>query len=1020
MNFLMIAIINTSLLNPGPENNIKVYYQNVQGLVPFSNLGDQHPRLNRTKIFELNLFIHDNKPDVILLNETWLKKSVQDHEIIEDKVYKIFRKDRSVLSHPPDKNNPKKFRKNGGGVLIAVRDDIDATSQRISLGNGAEILALEINNKGTKFVFCTCYRVGTLGSDNHESITNSLKSFYKSKRPKKVFVVGDLNLSSVTWPYDPDTPISNNTEKCFIDTFNDLGLNQLIGQTTHKKGKILDLLLTNDSRLIDNISVHDFDSVCKSDHTPITFDVKTKVKRKKSAKRKCYNFKRANWEALNKDIRGVNWDALLDRVEPDIAWECFKKQLFEFVDKHIPQVTIKSEFNPPWFDSELYQACQAKEKARRKFKITKSKLDEINFSNARRHFRSLASQKMRDNMYNTDDANLITKKFWSHYKFANNSRRIPERMYRNDQFRTSPLDKANLFNEFFCDQFSDKSEYNVDIDFINDDKFDIDFCPLKISYLLSKINSNKANGPDKIHGKILKFCSKSIAYPLAVLFRLSYNVGNVPSEWKLANVVPIHKKGAKENIENYRPISLTSLVMKTFERLLKDKIMFLTHDYLNEHQHGFLGKKSCSTNMTIFSDSLARSLNEINTRTDVIYFDFAKAFDTVNHDILLFKLKHFFDIDGRLLKFIKEYLCKREQQVVIGNNTSTRRPVLSGVPQGSILGPILFVLFINDLPVGLNPGTNVSMYADDTKIWRIINSESDSILLQNDVDYLYNWSINNKMRFHPQKCKVVSVANRPPPLLDILPNVQFFYSLGQEVVDYAEGERDLGVDINMKLNYNEQCDRLLTKANQQFGLTKRTCYFVNDYRRKRALYLSLIRSQFEHCSVIWRPTNKTMLDRFENFQKKCIKWILGEEFMHYDSNEKYVLKCRQAKILPLEKRFDFNDLTLFFKVVNKLIPLQLPTYLKFFDGISRLRSCHLDSLCLVSELKPRINSTFSCSKNNVLNKSFFYRTHLLWNNLPFVLREVSSFSSFRINLLKFLWGETNITEIEDNGMGGVG
>ena len=404
LTFLMIAIVNTSLLNPGPQN-LKVYYQNVQGLIPFSNLSSVHPVLDRTKICELNLYVHINKPDIVILNETWLKRSIRDHEVIEDTTYKIFRKDRTILSHPNDPNNPDKFRKNGGGVLIAIRSDLVATTKRISLRNGAEILAIEVAVNGSKLIFCTCYRVGTLGPVNHGSISDSIRSFYKCKKPKKIFIIGDFNLSSVIWPLENLT-CSNNTEKLFIDTFNELGLTQCIEEATHAKGKVLDLLLTNHLQLISNLSILEQNSTCKSDHFPITFEVKTKVKRKKPTKRKIYNFKRANWEALNDDLCNVNWDAMLNSAEPDLAWSNFKGSLFYHVNKHIPTMTIKSEFKPPWFDCELHEACKTKERARQKFKITNSKLDEIKFANARREFKFLNSKKMRENMYNTDDPAL--------------------------------------------------------------------------------------------------------------------------------------------------------------------------------------------------------------------------------------------------------------------------------------------------------------------------------------------------------------------------------------------------------------------------------------------------------------------------------------------------------------------------------------------------------------------------------------------------------------------------------------
>ncbi|MCP4490451.1 MAG: reverse transcriptase family protein, partial [Gammaproteobacteria bacterium] len=305
---------------------------------------------------------------------------------------------------------------------------------------------------------------------------------------------------------------------------------------------------------------------------------------------------------------------------------------------------------------------------------------------------------------------------------------------------------------------------------------------------MTKINSNKAHGPDGIHGKLLKNCAVGLAYPLSLLFNLCYNTGSLPEEWKLGHVVPIFKKGNKHDVCNYRPISLTSLVAKTLERILKEELLAHVHHHIDKKQHGFLPNKSCTTNLVGLCDSLALSLNE-NIRTDVIYFDFAKAFDSVNHDIILHKLKSKFGIDGRLLKFLANYLRDRQQCVLVGGKLSSSLNVRSGVPQGSILGPILFVLFINDISDGISPETKLSLYADDTKIWRPILTGSDTNRLQKDIEYLYDWSLRNKMKFHPDKCKVLSVTGKLSEtlqLLSVLPFYNFIYSLGGESIDYVE------------------------------------------------------------------------------------------------------------------------------------------------------------------------------------------------------------------------------------------
>ena len=719
------------------------------------------------------------------------------------------------------------------------------------------------------------------------------------------------------------------------------------------------------------------------------------IRIRKSPKRNIYNFKRANWDALNRDLQQVNWDAILDSTEPEIAWNSLKSTIFSYVNIHIPTITIKNNFQPPWFDSELHHAYLKKERAHSK--KNDNDLAGLKFSKYRKKFKDLAAHKMRENIYNSDDPALITKKFWGHIKSNSKSNRIPETMHYKGRFRNSNVDKANLFNTFFREQFSEPSSYEIDIDWSNDNSFEIDFCHRRIRKLLSRVNSNKAQGPDGIHGKVLKNCAVSLAYPLSIIFKISYNTGCIPKEWKGAHVVPVHKKGCKEDIENYRPISLTCLIMKIFERILKDELLMRTEHLLDQRQHGFLRNKSCTTNMVNFSDNLVVSINECHSLgIDVIYFDFSKAFDSVNHDLILHKLKHLYNIDGRFLKFIRSYLCGRDQRVILGNEKSEIVPVLSGVPQGSILGPILFVLFINDLPSGLDPGTNLTMYADDTKIWRSITSQSDHEKLQKDIDYLNKWSLDNKMCFHPKKCKVLPVHNRPSPFLGIFPNIQFYYYLGDSMLNFVETERDLGVDMTNNFIFNDQCSRLLAKANQQFGITKRTCSFVNDVRRKRTLYLALIRSQFEHCSPIWRPTGKASIMKFESFQKNCIKWILSEEHLSYQSYDTYINKCKNVNILPIELKFDLNDLLFFHKIIHDQVPIKLPTYLKLFDGQTRLRTTHLDNRSFVSNL-PIGKSTAH------LNKSFFYRTHSLWNALPYELREIESTSLFKTTLIKHMW-----------------
>ena len=231
-----------------------------------------------------------NNPDIIMLNETWLRKCVDYHEVIKNKNFTIYRNDRTQVSHPSDPNNPNKFRKLGGGVLIAIRSNIQADIKRLSVRKGAEIVAIEVTIDNKKFVFCTVYRVGNLDEPNHASIINTIKTFYTVRNPRKNFILGDFNLRCISWPLSDESELSIGTEKLFADSFQELGLDQSITEPTHNKGRILDLLLTNSKNIASDIKVISDKDLCKSDHYLITLEIKTNVKHKKVPKRKILNF----------------------------------------------------------------------------------------------------------------------------------------------------------------------------------------------------------------------------------------------------------------------------------------------------------------------------------------------------------------------------------------------------------------------------------------------------------------------------------------------------------------------------------------------------------------------------------------------------------------------------------------------------------------------------------------------------------------------------------------------------------
>ena len=999
LNLILIVLTTPSIVNPGPYHtsnptNLKVVYCNAQGFIMMSSIRGNQPILQTNKLLDFQSFIHTEKPDIVIVNETWLNEHINSNELVNEQYYRCFRSDRST------EDKQKYCKKGGGGVIILSRQDIDITTRNINIQCTLPIVSIEIKFKdNSKICLSTFYRYG------YSDLAAYLEAerYYRElcRKYRDVIIVGDLNLSTVR---DWSSPIAENElENMYVDLFSDLGLTSMVNTRTHKAGNILDLILTNRPDLVSGVSIEP-DRLCSSDHYTVSFSIGKSKNRTKPVRKKILAYSKADWDNINRDIRNTYWPNILSGSDITENLNLFKSKLDIILRRWIPVAKFKSRGEPQWHDSEIREMSRVKYELKKRARETGSLEDKEIHENYSARYKQKVLTKKKEFITSVDPCesdSVINKRFWSYIKSNSKCSRIPDSVYYNNRYRTVASDKCELYNTFFCAQFSDRSSYDIDIDHSQNLSTDMLITPSDVYKILKKVKPSKAPGPDGINGHVLKNCCSTLGLPLAMLFNLSYLTGKLPQEWKDANVVPIHKKNDKANVENYRPISLTSLIMKIFEKCVRVKVFSICSDKITSCQHGFLPSKSCGTQMLEYTCDLSVNLNS-KLQTDIVYFDFAKAFDSVNHDIILNKLKYFFGVDGRLLNFLMNYLKGRRQRVVIDGQFSTWQPVQSGVPQGSILGPLLFVLFINDIVDVISPDTRVLLYADDMKVWRKINSPQDQAALQADITNLHQWSLRNKMKFHPSKCKVLRSTLKTNPLLTQ-------YTMADTVLAVTENERDLGIIMNPRLLFNKHHHMIVSKSSQKLGLVKRNCSITQCTKSRKVLYLSLVRSLYEHCSPVWRPTNVSQVNKFDKIQKRAVKWIFNESYCRYSVHE-YFMKQKQLKILPIDFKFLLNDLVMFHKNFYNLSVVKLPYFIVTYDRTNadgtmfqrQTRNFNdSDRLKVKCTIHPRVNA---------FKNSFFYRVHLQWNELPLDLRMLGDPDNFKGRLEQHLWlvAESNL------------
>ena len=498
-----------------------------------------------------------------------------------------------------------------------------------------------------------------------------------------------------------------------------------------------------------------------------------------------------------------------------------------------------------------------------------------------------------------------------------------------------------------------------------------------VASCLRNLDASKASGPDGIPARLLKECSSQIAPKLCCLFNLSLNSGRIPSEWKSADVTPIHKRESKESVENYRPISLLPIISKALERCVYQRFYEHVAHLVSERQHGFLRNRSCVTQLLSVLHTIGYDLDR-NTQTDVLYLDFAKAFDSVDHAILLQKLRSY-GVTGPPLCWFEDYLTGRTQRVVVDGVASTWSPVTSGVPQGSILGPLLFVIFINDLPDFTVKGTETALYADDTKLHDTITSTNDCERLQQSLTNLDHWSVQNNIRFNPSKCKVLTISRKKSP-------ITYDYTLGTVKLIRVCNEKDLGVITSCELAWDLHINSIISKANKMLGVLKRTSTHLTDIKTRRTLYLSLVKSQLCYATEVWSPVNNIQLSkRVESVQRRATRWILMSR-----GELCYKERLLALNLLPLTFDREIKDLVFLYKGLFGYLNVNISKYVTFVSH-GRTRLSNTSKYILQGQI----------CKTTTFQSSYYNRIVKIWNIVckDICFDTVSSPSSFK-RLLK--------------------
>ena len=617
---------------------------------------------------------------------------------------------------------------------------------------------------------------------------------------------------------------------------------------------------------------------------------------------------------MKRAINNFNWEKAFSNTNINEKVSLFNKTILNILNNNIPHETIIcDDKDPAWFNSRIKSLIENKNKIHKNYQRYKSNSQLLSKLNLLQEQLHLLINRSKQNYYSRIASKLTnvqrnSKTYWSLLNRYLNNKKIPliPPLFHENKFVTDFKEKAELFNSFFakqCSLIKNSSKLPSHLHYFTDNCLSsVRFSQDDIAKIIQNLDPNKAHGHDNISIRILKICGSSIYKPLEMIFKQCIETGFFSSEWKKANIVPIHKKGDKQTLENYRPVSLLPICGNILERLM-----------FNEMFNFFIENKLISSNQSGFKpgDSCINQLLSLKVRS--AFLDISKAFDKVWHDGIIYKLTQN-GISGNLLNLLEDFLKERKQRVLLNGQVSTWKNINAGVPQGSILGSWLFLIYINDLTEGLK--TNVKLFADHTSLFSVVHdTQASANDLNKDLEIINNWAFQWKMNFNPDPAKQAHevIFSRKakeiyhPPLV-----------FNNNSVSQSSSQKHLGVILDSKLIFDEHLKIVSLKISKTLGLLRK----LHNLLPRSALitiYKAFVRPHLDYGDILSdQAYNMSFHHKLESIQYNACLAITGA--IRGTSMEKLY---QELGLESFQLRRWYRKLGMFYKIYKSKSPQYL-------------------------------------------------------------------------------------------------